>query len=414
MDREIAPEVRTRRIVRRVVIALVVVAAIVFSVAAMAQWLRPSIDRSEVRIARVERGAVEATLQAGGTVVPLVEQVVSSPVEARILRIGRRAGDRVRAGDEILTLDIAESRLDADRLAERVAQKEHENSQLQLRLDETLASLEAQIEQRRLDATILQYTSQQKSKLGEAGLASEQEVLAARAGAKKSEIEIRQLEEALVRARRSRQAQLAAAANDLAIANRELGESRRQLGLAMLRADRDGVLTSVVSEVGATVRKGDLLARIADLSAYRVVATISDVHAAKVSRGMRARIRLDGANLVDGTVESIDPRIENGVVRFYVALDQPAQPRLRNNLRVDVHVVTEQRNAALRITRGALGQSDVEDVFVIRGDRAVRTRVRYGLAGSDAIEIVSGIAEGDAIVISNMNDYAGIEELRID
>src|SRR5688572_14138041 len=210
MDREIAPEVRRRRMTRRIAIVLISMTAVACCLAATVQWLRPSIDRSELRIARVERGGVEATLQAGGTVAPLVEQVVSSPVEARILRIGRRAGDRVRAGDEILTLDISESRLDADRLAERVAQKEHENSQLQLRLDETLASLEAQIEQRRLDATILQYTSQQKSKLGEAGLASEQEVLAARAGAKKSEIEIRQLEEALVRSRRSRQAQLAA------------------------------------------------------------------------------------------------------------------------------------------------------------------------------------------------------------
>ena len=414
MDREIAPEIRTRRIVRRVVIVVVAVAAIAFSVAAMAQWLRPSIDRSDVRIARVERGTIEATLQAGGTVVPLVEQVVSSPVEARILRIGRRAGDRVRSGDEILTLDIAESRLEVDRLAERVAQKESENAQLRLRLDEGIATLEAQIEQRRLDATILQYTAQQKSKLGEAGLASEQEVLAARAAAKKSEIEIRQLEEALVRAGRSRQAQMAAAANDLAIAQRERDESRRQLALAMLRADRDGILTSVVSDVGATVRKGDVLARIADLSAYRVVATISDIHAAKVSRGMRARIRLDGSDLVAGTVESIDPRIENGTVRFYVALDQPAQPRLRNNLRVDVHVVTAARSDALRVTRGALGQSDAEDVFMIRGDRAVSARVRYGLAGSDAIEIVSGAAEGDALVISNMNDYAGIKELRLD
>src|SRR5687767_4739803 len=179
MDREIAPEVRRRRVMRRVAVVLIAVAAAAFCLAAGIRWLRPSIRRSEVRTARVERGAVDATLQATGTVIPLVEQVVSSPVEARILRIGRRAGDRVRPGDELLTLDTSQSRLEADRLGERVAQKESESAQLRLRLEETLASLEAQLEQKRLDATIFQYTSQQKARLGEAGLASQQDVLAA-------------------------------------------------------------------------------------------------------------------------------------------------------------------------------------------------------------------------------------------
>jgi HlyD family secretion protein len=182
----------------------------------------------------------------------------------------------------------------------------------------------------------------------------------------------------------------------------------------MLRADRNGVLTWMVSEEGATVRKGDVLARIADLSAYRVTATISDIHAAKLSRGMRARVRLDGASLVDGTIENIDPRIESGIVKFSVSLDQPAQARLRNNLRVDVHVVTAGRSDALRVERGSLGQSDVEDVFVVRGDRAVRTRVRYGLAATDTIEIVSGAVAGDTLVISNMNNYEGINQLRLE
>lgn len=414
MDREIAPEIRKRRTMRRVAVAVLAVAVAASCLAATVAWLRPSVERAELRIARVERGTVEATLQAGGTVVPLAEQVVSSPVEARVLRIGRRAGDRVRAGDELITLDTAGARLDAELLGEKVGQKESESAQLRLRLDETIATLEAQIEQKRLDGQILTYTAQQKAKLGDAGLASQQEVLAAATAQKKSEIELRQLEEALVRARRSAQAQLSAASNAVVSARRESGEARRQLALAMMRADRDGVVTWIVPEVGATVRRGDILARIADLSAYRVMATISDIHASKLSAGMRARVRLGDTLSIAGTIESVDPRIENGVVKFYVALDEPAQPRLRNNLRVDVYVVTAERSDALRITRGALGQSDVEDAFVVRDGRAVRTSLRYGLAGEEHIEIVNGASEGDEIVISNMKDYAGLKELRLE
>jgi len=413
MDREISREERTRRVVRRAVAVVIAIAAVVFSFAATIQWLRPSVHRSEIRTARVERGTVDATLQATGTVIPLGEQVISSPVEARVLRIGRRAGDRVHAGDELLTLDTAASRLDADRLRERVAQKESEAAQLRLSTDESIATIAAQIEQKKLDVQILRYTSDQKTKLREAGLTSEQEALASAAAAKKSDIELRQLEEALGRAKRSRDAQLAGAQMDLSIARREHEASVRQLELAMLRAQHDGVLTWIVSEEGATVRRGDVLARVADLSAFRVEATISDLHASKLAAGMRVHVKVDERTRIGGRISAVDPRIVNGVVRFYVELDQPSFAALRNNVRVDVFVVTSSRAAALRVARGALGQGVSEEVFVVRGNKAVRRTVRYGVAGDESIEIVGGLAAGDEVVISSMTDYAGVKELRI-
>lgn len=412
MDREITPEVRQRQLAKRVAAALVAITALVFFFAATVQWLRPSIDRRDVRIARVGRGAVEATLQANGTIVPLFEQVVSSPVEARVLRVGRRAGDRVKAGDELIALDTSASRLDAERLFERVAQKESEAAQLRIRLDESIATLRAQIEQKKLDSEILHYTADQKAKLLAAGLVAEQDARASATAAKKSDIELRQTQEALARAQRANAAQLVSSERDLAIARREEEESKRQLALAMMRADREGVLTYMVSEAGATVRRGDVLARIADLSSYRVVATISDIHAARLAPGMRARVKLDDAT-IGGTIDSVDPRIENGVVRFYVTLDEASHRSLRNNLRADVHVIADRKPAALVVRRGTLGRTDPNHAFVIRGDVAVRTPVRFGLAGDETIEILEGADEGDEVVISDMSEYRDIKDLRL-
>ncbi|HEX2832810.1 MAG TPA: HlyD family efflux transporter periplasmic adaptor subunit [Thermoanaerobaculia bacterium] len=412
MDREIAPETRTRRKVRRLVTALIALAAVAFFFAATVEWLRPSLDRRDVQLARVSRGSIEATLQANGTVVPLFEQAVSSPVEARVLRIGRRAGARVKAGDELLTLDTGAARLETDRLAEQVAQKESETAQLRLRLDESIASIEAQIEQRRLDSEIFHYTATQKERLRAAGLIAEQDALAAGAAAKKSDIELRQLREQLARTKRSRDAQLAAAQADVAIRKREQGESQRQLELAMLRADRDGVLTYVVPEEGSTVRRGDVIARIADLSSYRVEATISDVHATRIAAGMRARVTLDEATL-SGTIESVDPRIVNGVVKFQVTLDAPSDERLRHNMRVDVAVVTSTRRDTLVVRRGSLGRSNAAQAFVLRDDAVVRTPVKFGLSNQDAIEITEGLREGDQVVISNMTDLEDMNVVKL-
>ncbi|HWW62199.1 MAG TPA: HlyD family efflux transporter periplasmic adaptor subunit [Thermoanaerobaculia bacterium] len=413
MDREIAPDVRRKRIARRVAMATIAVAAIVFFVAATLDWLRPSIKRRDIRTARVERGSVDATLQAAGTVVPAFEQVVSSPVEARVLRVERRAGDRVAAGDALLTLDTSASRLDFERLDERLAQKENENAQLRLRLDDTLAGQRAQIEQKKLDAEIFHLRAQQNARLFREGLVSEQENLAAAASAKKSDIELAQLADALVRAQRSAGAQLAAASMDASILRRERDESHRQLDLAMMRAGRAGIVTWTLQEEGATVRRGDVIARIADLSAFRVVATISDIHASRLAAGMPVRVRLDESTLVGGTIASVDPRIENGAARFFVDLETRAHAKLRNNLRVDVFVITGRRDRVLRVARGALGQSAREEVFVVRGNNAVRVPVRFGLAGEEAIEIVDGVHLGDEVVVSDMSDFREVGKVRL-
>src|SRR5258706_11918028 len=413
MDREIAQTVRTKRVARRVVVAILAVSALVFCVAATVSWLRPSVRRSDLQIARVEHGVVDATLQATGTVVPEIETVISSPVEARTLRIQHRAGDRLHAGDPILTLDTSATKLDLDKLNDAVAQKESALAQARLKAEEDIASAGAALEQKQLDADILKLKAEQNTRMHAEGLVSAQDALVAVTAKKKNDIEIAQLRDALGRVHRTTQAQIGAVELDLRTAQKERDQSERQLNLAMARSDQDGVLTWVLPEVGATVRKGDVLARVADLSAYRVVATVPDVHASKLAAGMRAHVKLDDATTVDGTISSIDPRMENGVAKFYVTLDQRAHPKLRNNLRVDVFPILGSRGNVLRVRRGALGQGEREEVYVVRGGTLVGTPVHWGLTGEEVIQPTYGLREGDDVVISNMNDYQGIGELRM-
>lgn len=413
MDREIAQAVRTRRTGRRVIAATLATAAVIFCVAATVSWLRPSVRRSELQFARVDRGSVDATLQATGTVVPEIETVISSPVEARALRIQHRAGDQIHAGDAILTLDTSATKLDLDKVNDTVAQKESALEQTRLKAEEDIAAAGAALEQKQLDSDILKLKAAQNIQMHAEGLVSAQDELVAVTAKRKNDIEITQLRDALVRAKRSTQAQIAAAQLELRTAQKERDQSARQLNLAMARSDQDGVLTWVLPEVGATVRKGDILARVADLSAYRVVATISDVHASKLAAGMRAHVKLDDSTTIEGTISSIDPRIESGVVKFYVTLDQHGHPRLRNNLRVDVLPIFGSRGNVLRLRRGALGQGEREEVFVVHGDTVIRTPVHWGLTGDEMIQPIDGLREGDEVVISNMNDYQGIKELRL-
>jgi HlyD family secretion protein len=116
MDREIDAGFRRKQFIRRIVWGLVltgVIAAVFFG---GLQFISPSIGRDRIRTAKVEIGPVEATITASGTVVPEIEQVLSSPVDARILKILKRPGAVLSKGEPILELDLNESRLAADKL----------------------------------------------------------------------------------------------------------------------------------------------------------------------------------------------------------------------------------------------------------------------------------------------------------
>ena len=81
---------------------------------------------------------------------------------------------------------------------------------------------------------------------------------------------------------------------------------------------------------------------------------------------------------------------------------------------MDVHAVTEQRTDALCLRRGPLLNVDGRDhVFVVRGDKAVRTPVTIGLSNFELYEITDGLAEGDEVIISDMSDYRNSKEVKL-
>jgi len=413
MDREIDPAIRRRRLVRRVLIGVSVFAAAATLLVALPALLGPSVRRDRIRVARVVRGPVEATIEASGTAAPAFERVLSSPVDARVVRVQRRPGEAVHPGDTVVELDVSPARLEVERLVDRLAQKENEVAQARLELERTLAALDAQLENARLDVEISRYRLEQRRKLRTDGLLSEEGLREAEVEARKAELAGRQLEAEVGSARRASAAKEEGLRLDVEILRKELVEARRQLELASAQSDREGVVTWVVAEEGVAVHKGDVLARVADLGSFRIEATVSDVHVSRLSVGRPARVRVGDAVLA-GRVATVQPAVENGVARFSVELERSDDPRLRKDLRVDVFVVTETRPDTLGLERGAFVQGGaVQDVFLVQGDRAVRTKVRTGLSGQSTCEVLEGLAEGDEVIVSDMREFLQYPVVRV-
>ncbi|MGH9162425.1 MAG: efflux RND transporter periplasmic adaptor subunit [Vicinamibacteraceae bacterium] len=414
MDRALAPGIRWRLQARRLVPLLIAIASVVFVIVWLPAWIQPSVSRARVRTAMVAAGPIEAVITASGTVVPEMERVLSSPFDARVLRILERPGARLRKGDPVVALDVSESTLALEKLETDLEIKDNAQAQATLDLEKALAELDGSIEGKQLELELAQAKHAGNLQLSKDALISADALRESELAVNQATIELAQFREARRNAQRSTSLQIQGLALERASLGKEAAEARRVLDLATTQSDRDGVLTWVLSEEGALVPRGEVIARIADLSSFRVDATVSDVHASRIQRGMPVIVSLDDRVQLEGSVSEVYPTVENGALTFTVALTERSHPRLRPSLRADVQVVTARKRNVLKVKRGPfVDGGGAQQLFVIRGNRATRTDVTLGVSSFDEIEVASGLNEGDEVIISDMRDYLHANELKV-
>lgn len=413
MDRPINRRTRAFNLLKRFGPAVLIAVLAVIALTSAFGVLRPSVRRSDIRTAIVDRGPVEATITASGTVVPEYEHVITSPIQTSVTRILKTPGDTLLAGEPVVELDVNEARLALEKLDDRIALKRVEREQAELTLAGKVNKWRNEGEIKSLESEYLDYDAQRCRENIEDGLYSLDDLRRAEKEANRARIELRQIRESIKHAETSLETELKKLDLELSILRKERDEAAHRLELATGATDRAGVLTWVVPSEGATVRQGDEIARIADLSAFRVEATISDVHGERVSRGQLVTIR-SGDTELRGRVSNVFPTVENGVITMEITLDEKDHPILRHNLRVEVYVVTASEQNTLRVRRGQFLDVDgYPTVFVIRGDEALRSRVRFGLKSYEYYQILEGLSEDDEVILSSMEDHQNAKEVKL-
>jgi HlyD family secretion protein len=413
VDRPIETSVRRREQARRWLPVTAVLVVLASALVWGADLLRPSVRRDRVRTARVESGPLEASLTASGTVVPAIEHVISSPIDARVLAVLRQVGDQLKAGDPIVRLDTSASELDAEKLRQNIALKGNEQTRMRLTLESQLIELDGQIKSKDLELQALKAALASNQALAKEGLVSQEALRESELKAAQAAVDLARLKQSRINAEATNHAQLDGLSLEMQSLRAEDVQQRRLLELTTTKSDREGVLTFVQDEEGTLVRKGDVVARVADLTAFRVEATTSDVNASRIRSGQSVTVRLDDL-VTNGRVSVVEPQMQNGALRFQVALDDPDATWLRSNLRVDVQVITDRKARVVRVARGPFAQGGgAQQVFVLRNGRAYRTPVRLGVSNFDWFEVVDGLSVGDEIIASDMRDYESAPELRV-
>jgi HlyD family secretion protein len=413
-DREIDHRVRKKILIRRVVLTGLALSVLAAALVLGTNWLNPSFSRSRIWTATVKRGPIEAGITASGNVVPELNQVLSSPIEARVIRVLKCAGDLLNPGDPILELDVGGSKLSLDQVRQKLALRRNDQEKTRINLEHTLIDLKGKCRIKELELQAIQTRLAQNKALFRDGLISAEDVKRQETEEAKARIEWEQLLESERNAEISSRAQEEGLAMEMAILEKEAKLIGQELDLATTKADRKGVLTWVVTDEGITVRKGEVIARLADLSSFRVQARVSDVHASRLSIGLPVQVRLSDDASLAGSISQVLPSIENGFITFFVSLEQKSNSGLHSNQRVDVDVFTENKANALQIKKGpAIPGTNTSELFVIRGTKAIRTPVKLGIVGFSDYEILEGLSEGDEVVLSDTSEYRDLKEVPV-
>ncbi|HZS47282.1 MAG TPA: HlyD family efflux transporter periplasmic adaptor subunit [Blastocatellia bacterium] len=413
MDREIDPSFQRKKIVKRGAVSVLSVSLLSVAFVWGSAWIRPSVSKARIRTAKVDQGAIEATITASGTVVPEFEQVISSPLDTRVVKILKKPGDVLTKGEPILQLDVAAAVLALEKANQQIELQKNQQEKAKIDLANTLDTLQSQWEIKNLEYKSFKAATSRDNTLVKQGLMSEEQLRQAQIDEEKTALELKQLDAAKKNAQESTKTQIEGLGLQMKSLEQDKIEAQRQLDLATTKSDRNGVLTWVVNDEGGTVHKGDVLARIADLNSFRIDATVSDVHANQIAPGMPTTIKIN-EDYLEGSVFSVNPTIKDGVLSLVVALKDKSNALLHSNLRVDVLVGTERKDRVLRIKKGpSIAGDGVHDVFVVRGDTAIKTQIKTGIASFDYYEVVSGLLEGDEVIISDMSDYLYLKEIKL-
>ena len=404
---------RKKRIIYGVVAALALIGITVLL--ARLKPAAPTVERNLVWIDAVKRGQMLRNVRGLGTLVPEEIRWIAARTQGRVDKIILRPGATVTPDSVILMLanpDVEQAAANADsQLQAAEAELANLSVTLQsnvLQAESVAASARADYEQTRLRAEV-------NEALLKDGLVSKLEaqltqVTAAQA-ATRNAIE----QKRFAFAKESTAPQLAVKQAEVNRLRAQAKLRHDELDALTVRAPMNGVLSALPVEVGAQVQPGFNLARVADPTKLKAEIRVAETQAKDIVIGQPAEI--DTRNgIVAGRVGRIDPAVQNGTVTVDVFITAELPKGARPDLSVDGTIELERLDNVVYVGRPAFGQEKSQvGIFKLDadGNYATRTQVKLGRSSVNTIEIVSGLAPGDKVILSDMSPWDANDRIKL-
>jgi len=376
------------------------------------RWVRAerSVDRDRIRTARVTRGDLERDLSVQGQTVAAFHPTLYSP-EQGLVRVLVHAGETIRKEQEL-------ARVESPELTSRLARERSTLLAAEADLGRRkIAAQQSALEARqRIDLLEVQTTAAERAKVRaedsrEAGIMNLVELETAQDDHKVRKLE---LEHARETARLQKDTlEFEARNQELLVENQRLlvREVERQIAGLTLRSPVNGQVSRLDVMESEAVIRGQAILGVVDLSAFEVEILVPESYASEITPGTPASIKYDGGDYT-GEVKRMSPEVEESLVRGVVVFTGTGPAGLKQNQRVSIRLLLESRPDVLKVARGPfLENGGGRQAYVVDGDLAELRAIQSGSASISEVEILSGLEEGEEIIISDMTRFEGAATL---
>jgi HlyD family secretion protein len=373
------------------------------------------VDRSTVVTDVVQRGTLERSISAAGTLAPQEIHVVAATQAGIVDYVLVKPGASVLAGTPVARMSNPEldsavvgarAAVDVARAQLRSAQSQAQAANLAQR-----SAYRTALAQARVDSTDFEGLQG----LRRDGFVAEQTYQIASIKASESASQATLARAQIGVSASAQAADVAAAQAQLDQASAQLAAKETEVTSLLVCARTPGVVQSVAIDPGARVDAGGELARIADERDLKAVLQVPEGQVPSVAVGMPVLIDA-GNGVATGRVAHVAPAAENGSVAVDVSFAGQLPAGARPDLNVDGTIELQRLPDVLSITRPA-NATDGETTQLYRIDTRTNIArlvgVKLGRGSSDRIEVLSGLTAGDAVIVSDSSAYNGAPTLRL-
>jgi len=178
-----------------------------------------------------------------------------------------------------------------------------------------------------------------------------------------------------------------------------------QLNDTYLISPIDGIITKVDIKNGQVVSPSQSVINLLSLEPFEIKTYIYEQDIVNVKIGDPVKINLIAfpGQTFYGRVVEIDPgeTIIDNIVYYGVTIDFPKQPaEIRPGMTADITIETNKKENVLRVPKNAVRKINGEGmVQIIKNRKTIDQKIVLGLEGNDYYEVLSGLLEGDKIIV---------------
>jgi RND family efflux transporter MFP subunit len=346
-------------------------------------------------VVKVRHTPLSNTLSIAGEFLPYQEVELHAKVAGYIRNINVDIGDRVRTGQVLAVLEIPElsAELEGSNAGVRHSQEEITRAQNEVsRTEADHAALHAA-------AARLRQASEARP-----GLIAEQELDDATAKDRSAEAQVEGAKSALSASRQQLEVSQADQQHYAALSE-----------YSRITAPFDGVVTWRYADTGSLIQAGTSnisslpVVKLSQVNVLRLRIPVPESLAASVRDGEPADIRVKATDEhLSGKVIRSTDSLDRSTRTMQVEVDVPNRDyKLTPGMYADVSLRIQNDPNALTLPLQAINRgADKTTVLFVNAENHVEEReIHTGIEGSNRIQILSGLNDGDRVIVGNLGEY---------